>query len=67
MAQAETNDNWLTRDPELRESIRVIRRDRSWRLIGVAVALVGAVGVAFGTAYLSYNDTFVDPPASAPR
>ena len=68
MAHAHMSEDWLTGDPDLRESIRVIRRDHTWRLVGVAVALAAAVGLAFATAYLSYNDTFYfGPPASAPR
>lgn len=56
MSYAHTNDDLFLQDPEIRESIRVIRRERSWHLIGVAVALVAALVVAILYTYLSYSD-----------
>ena len=56
MAYARTNDDWLAQDPELRESLRVIRRQHSLRLIGVVVALIAAAATAIAYASLSYSD-----------
>lgn len=50
-------------DPDLRESLRIIRRQRSLHLVGVAVALSAAVAVAVAYATLSYNDRDAAVPA----
>jgi hypothetical protein len=56
MSYARTNDSWLDHDPELKESLRVIRRQHSVRLIGVVVALCAAVAITAAYASLSYGD-----------
>jgi hypothetical protein len=61
MSHARTHDDWIEEDPELRESIRSIRRQRSWGLIGVVAALVAALVTATVYAYLSYNDPYETP------
>jgi hypothetical protein len=56
MAHAHTNDDWLMQDPDLRDSLRIIRRQHTWRLIGVVVALLAALATAIAYASLSYSD-----------
>jgi hypothetical protein len=56
MAYARRNDDWLAQDPDLRESLRVIRRQHSLRLIGVVLALIAAAATAIAYASLSYSD-----------
>lgn len=63
MAHAHANEDWLAQDPELRDSIRVIRRDHTWRLIGVVVAMVAAFATAAAYAYLSYSDQYTTTPS----
>lgn len=55
MAHATTNDSYIA-DSDLRESLRIIRRQRSLRLFGVVVALSAAVAAAVAYASLSYSD-----------
>jgi len=54
MTPAQANE-WSGADPELRESVRVYQHQRSIRLIGVAVALLAALGTAALYAFLSYS------------
>lgn len=54
MTPAQTND-WSGTDPELRESVRVYRHQRSMRLLAVGVALLAAFGTAALYAVLSYS------------
>lgn len=55
MAHATTHDDYIA-DPDLREPLRIIRRQRSLKLVGVVLAISAAVAVAFAYASLSYND-----------
>jgi hypothetical protein len=43
-------------DPELRRSLRIIRQQRTLKLVGVGIALVAATSVAIAYASLSYSD-----------
>lgn len=62
-----TDDDWLDRDPEMRHSVMILRRQRTLRLVGVGVALTAAIATAFAYAYLSYNDHYESAtPSAAP-
>jgi hypothetical protein len=54
MAHARTHD-WSDGDPELRESIRVLQRYRTTRMILAIAGLVAAFGAAALYALLSYS------------
>jgi hypothetical protein len=61
MAHAVTDETFA--DPELRQSLRIIRRQRALKLIGVGIALFGAISVAVAYASLSYSDRNEAVPA----
>jgi anti-sigma-K factor RskA len=50
-------------DQELEDSIRLMRRAHSWRLIGVVAALVATLALAIAYASLSYSDRNEASPA----
>lgn len=64
MAHAVTNDESFA-DPEMSESLRIIRHQRSLKLIAVAVALVAAIAGAIAYASLSYSDRSEAVPTHA--
>ncbi len=49
-------------DPELRQSLRVIERQRATKKWGVIIGIFLALGIAMLAVTLAYNDT----PESAP-
>jgi hypothetical protein len=57
MSHAHVNEDFLMDDPEMRHSLRVIRREHTWRLVAVAFALIAALATAFTYSYLSYSGT----------
>jgi hypothetical protein len=63
MSYARTNDDWLDQDPDLRESLRVIRRQHRLRLGAVVLALLAAGAAAIAYASLSYSDRNESIPA----
>jgi hypothetical protein len=63
MAHVQTHDDWMGADDDIRESVRVIRRERSWHLVGVVVALLAALATAVAYTYLSYNDHLPSAPS----
>lgn len=64
MAHATTSETYIA-DPELRESLRIIRRQRSLHLVGVVIALSAAVATAVAYVSLSYNDRDAAAPAQS--
>ena len=62
MAHATTNENVLA-DPELRESLRIIRTQRALKLAGVGIALFAAIAAGVAYASLSYSDRNEAVPA----
>lgn len=60
MALAHTHDPQFER--EIRDSMRVIERQRSTRRLLAVFAVIGAVAVAMVSVYLMYSDE----PASGP-
>jgi hypothetical protein len=50
-------------DDDIAESIRVIERQRSVKLIAVLVAIVVAFVAAFAVVYLAYSDELTGAPA----
>ena len=48
----------LMRDPEMRESLRVMQTQRSMRVAGVIGAIIVAIIVGFLGIYLMYSDEY---------
>ena len=69
MAHAHTAEDQFLDDPEVRDSIMIIKRQRNTKLIAAVVGIIGffallAVSVYF--AYSSEMDSTKDLPAQAP-
>lgn len=64
MPHTATSETYIA-DPELRESLRVIRRQRSLHLVGVVIALSAAIATAVAYASLSYSDRDASAPAQS--
>ena len=64
MAHASTSETYVA-DPDLREALRVIRRQRSLHLVGVVIALSAAVATTVAYASLSYSDRDAAVPAQS--
>ena len=64
MANTTTSETNIA-DPDLRESLRIIRRQRTLHLVGVAVALSAAIATAVAYASLSYSDRDAAAPAQS--
>lgn len=68
MAISHAQQHWFDEDPEMRHSLRVIRRDRRGKQVAVLFGFVAALAIAFAYAYLSYSDTAdLSTPVTAPR
>jgi hypothetical protein len=69
MAQSQhVNRNWTASDDEVRESIRVIRREQTTKVVVAVAAIVAAIMAAFVFTYLAYTDKFdaQKTPVTAP-
>lgn len=58
MAQSQINRNWTATDDEVRDSIRVIQRQRTTKVVAAISAIVVAIIAAFAFTYLMYNDKY---------
>jgi len=58
MAQSQSNASWSARDDEVRESLRVIRRERNTKVVVAIGAIIVAILAAFVFTYLAYSDEF---------
>ena len=55
MAQSYTHDTQRTPDDEIRDSIRVIQRERSMKLTMVILATIFGIGALLLAAYLGFT------------
>lgn len=69
MGHANTAEDELFEDREIRDSIMIIRRQRNTKLLVAIFGIVGALVIAFIAVYLAYGDELEatkDLPAQAP-
>ena len=55
MSQPHTYDDELMADREVRDSIMIIRKQRTTRLVIVVLGLLVALGVLFASVYYAYH------------
>ena len=64
MAHTHTADDELFADREVRDSIMIIRRQRTTKLLVAVVGMIIALGALFGAVYVSYQgEVKTDAPA----